>query len=312
MTEQSLDSANTICIPIGYSSNDKLFISVIIPAYNREHYLDLCLTSLFKQNFSSSKYEVILINDNSTDNTKKLLEKYSKQYVNLNVINNSNKKGSDYARALGIKNANADIIVFTDSDCILPSDWLSKIAKKFENRKVLCVQGTQKCEGKWGKFMHEGEKSLQILKKKRALDTKNLAIRKNLIVKYPFNKTLSNTGDYELGQRLSKDIIIHYDSNITVKHVCDNFSSSIKRGERWGKAAAYIYKTYGAERINKRLKLPLYLLFFFYLAGLFYFSYKSFRGGIMFFVTTFLTACYFKKTLFMVTWISKNETKRYY
>jgi glycosyltransferase involved in cell wall biosynthesis len=298
MIDQSSDSAKIISIPKCCSKKEELFISVIIPAYNREEYLGLCLDSLFKQSFPLLKYEVIVIDDNSTDNSKKLLENYSKKYVNLNVINNSDKNGSDHARALGIKNANADIIVFTDSDCILPSDWLSKIAKKFENRNVLCVQGTQKCEGKWGKFMHEGEKSLHILKKKRALDTKNLAIRKNLIFKHSFNKTISNTGDYELGQRLSRNIKIHYDPNITVTHIFNNFSSSLERGKRWGKAAAYIYEKYGEERINKRLKLPLCLLFFYYLGGLFYFlyKYKSFRGGIMFFVTTFLTAFYFKKT----------------
>lgn len=299
MIEPSSDSPNIISASKFYSAKEELFLSVIIPAHNREHYLDLCLDSLFRQNYPSSKYEVILINDNSTDNTKKLLERYSKRYVNFNVINNSNKKGSFNARALGVKSANANIIVFTDSDCILPSDWLSKIAKKFEDSNVLCVQGTQKCEGKWGKFMHEGEKSLNILKKKRALDTKNLAIRKNLIFKYSFNDILSNTCDYELGQRISEDVKIYYDPTITVNHVCDEFSTSLERGKRWGKAAAYIRENYGEDRINQRLRLPLCLLFFYYLGGLLYFSlkYKSIRGGIMFFVTTLLTAVYFKKNL---------------
>jgi len=297
---KSSNSANIICARASkVSTKEKLILSVIIPTYNREQYLNQCLNSLFRQDYPLSKYEVIVIDDNSTDNTIRVLENYSKNYINLHVINNPNKRGSNYSRTLGIKSAKADIIVITDSDCILPSDWLSKIAKKFENRKVLCVQGTQKCEGKWGKFMHEGEKCLHNLKEKRALDTKNLAIRKKLILQYSFDKAISNTGDYELGQRLSKEIKVNYDPNIIVIHVCDIFSTSLERGKRWGEAAAYIYKKYGEERINKRLKLPIYLLFFYYLGGLFYFSfkYKSFRGGIMFFVTTFLMAVHFKRNL---------------
>lgn len=289
--------ANSIPASKG-STKEKLILSVIIPTYNREQYLNQCLNSLFKQKYPLSKYEVIVINDNSTDSTIKVLENYSK-YINLHVINNPKKRGSNYSRILGIKSAKADIVVFTDSDCILPPDWISKIAKKFESRKVLCVQGTQKCEGKWGKFMHEGEKNLCNLKERSSLDTKNLAIRKKLILKYLFDEAMSNTGDYELGQRLSKDIKIHYDPSISVIHVCDIFSTCLERGKRWGEAAAYIYVKYGEKNINKRLKLPIYLLFFYYLGGLFYFSlkYKSFRGGIMFFVTTFLMAVHFKRNI---------------
>ena len=299
MARQSSKSAN-IRSNIKYSSviHDTV-LSVVIPTYNRAYQLDRCLNSLFKQNYPLSKYEVIVVDDDSRDNTPKVLEKYLKKYPTLQVIRNYENKGSDYARTVGVKRAKARVVVFTDSDCILPPNWLRKIARKFENKKVLCVQGTQECKGKWGKFMYQREETITFYKKRRTLDTKNLAIMKDLFLQYKFDPKIPVSGDYELGQRLSKDIDINYDPNIIVIHVCDDFSSSIRRGKNWGKAQGYIHKKYGWGSVNPKFRYPLILLFFYYLGGLFYFSlkYLSLRGGIAFFTTTFLTAYHFKKSI---------------
>ena len=272
-------------------------LSVIIPTYNRGNYLDRTLNSLFKQDYPLSKYEVIVVDDASTDNTYKVLDKYLKKYSNLQVIRNNENRGSDYARTLGVKMAKARVLVFTDSDCILYPDWLHKIAKRFENERVLCVQGTQECKGKWGKFMYEGQEAIDFFKKRNILDTKNLALNRNLFLKYKFDPKMSSSCDYELGQRLSKDIQIIYDPNISVIHVSDNFQSLLARGKRWGKAQAYTFKKHGQRSINPKFKYPIILLFFYYLGALFYFSikYRSLRGGIAFFTTTFTTALYYKK-----------------
>ena len=274
-------------------------LSVVIPAHERAYYLHKCLDSLFKQNYPLSKYEVIVIVDSSDGNAQKVLDRYLKNYPNLQVIRNAESKGSCYARNLGVKRTKGKVVVFTDSDCILPPDWLHKIARKFENRKVLCVQGTQECKGKWGKFMYEGEEAIRFMKKRRALDTKNLAIRRDLILQYKFDRKMLHCGDYELGQRLSKDIEILYDPDISVSHVCDSFSMSIKRGKTYGNGAAYICKKHGWGSVNPKFKYPIVLLFFYYLGSLFYFSlkYRSLRGGIAFFTTTFLTALHFKRNL---------------
>ena len=299
MARQSSKSAN-IRSNIKYSSViDDIVLSVVIPTYNRAYQLDRCLNSLFKQTYPLSKYEVIVVDDDSRDNTPTVLEKYLKKYPTLQVIRNYENKGSDYARTVGVKRAKARVVIFTDSDCILPPDWLHKIAKKFENKKVLCVQGTQECKGKWGKFMYQREDTITFYKKRRTLDTKNLAIRRELFLQYKFDPKMPVAGDYELGQRLSKDIDICYDPNIIVFHVCDDFSSSIRRGKNWGKAQGYIYEKYGWGSVNPKFRYPLILLFFYYLGGLFYFSlkYRSLRGGIAFFTTTFLTAFHFKKSI---------------
>ena len=272
---------------------------MVIPTYNSAFHLGNCLNSLFKQNYPLSKYEVIVVDDNSNDNTPKVLERCLKKYPNLQVIRNNENKGSNYSRNLGVKKGKGKVVVFTDSDCILPPDWLHKIAKKFENEKAVCVQGTQECKGKWGKFMYEREEAIRFFKKRRALDTKNLAIRRDLILQYKFDQKIRDCGDYELGQRLSKDIEILYDPNISVFHVCDSFFMSIKRGKRWGKAQAYIYKKHGWGSVNSKFKYPIIFLFLYYFGSLFYFSlkYRSLRGAIAFFTTSLLTALHFKRNL---------------
>ena len=275
---------------------DEPVLSVVIPTYNRPNRIAACLKSLFKQDYPLSKYDVIVVNDYSSNDTPKVLEKYLNKYPNLKVIWNHERKGSDYARNLGAKEAKTKVIVFTDDDCIFPHCWLRKIAKKFENDNVLCLQGTQECRGKWGRYAQEGEEFLQILKKKRALDTKNLAIRRDIILKYKFDERIQAGGDYELGQRLFKKIEIVYDPSIYVFHITDSFPVFVERGKRYGETAAYICRKHGWEGINPHYKLPIILLFFYFLGGSLFFSlkYRSLRGGIAFFTAIMIAAFYFR------------------
>lgn len=91
-------------------------LSIIIPAYNAESYLSRCLDSIFSQDFPD--YEVLCIDDGSTDGTPALLERYATQRPNLHILRQSNQ-GMATARNLGLDNATGDYILFIDSD-----DWL--------------------------------------------------------------------------------------------------------------------------------------------------------------------------------------------
>ena len=87
--------------------------SVIIPVYNVEKELPICLKSVFSQSFSD--YEVIAVDDGSTDNSLAILEKYAAEYKSLKVIHQDNK-GLGGARNTGINNASGDYLVLVDSD----------------------------------------------------------------------------------------------------------------------------------------------------------------------------------------------------
>lgn len=88
-------------------------ISVIIPIYNVENYLDKCLESIINQTYK--KIEIILVNDGSTDDSLRICEKYSKIDKRITIIDQKNA-GVSNARNTGIKKANGDYIIFIDPD----------------------------------------------------------------------------------------------------------------------------------------------------------------------------------------------------
>ena len=91
-------------------------ISIIIPVYNVEKYLRQCLESIIKQTYKN--YEVLLINDGSTDRSGMICEEYEKRDKRFRVIQTKNE-GVSAARNLGIKNSKGEYIGFIDSD-----DWI--------------------------------------------------------------------------------------------------------------------------------------------------------------------------------------------
>lgn len=107
-------------------------ISVIIPVYNTGKYLEKCLESVIGQNFD--RFEVICINDGSTDNSLEILEAYANADGRIRIINQENK-GPSVARNAGIKEALGDYIVFVDSDDWIEGNMFERVYGLFtENR----------------------------------------------------------------------------------------------------------------------------------------------------------------------------------
>ena len=90
-------------------------ISIIIPCYNVEQYIAECLASVFEQNMLEQDFEVLIINDGSTDQSQKVAEELSKNKSNVKIISQQNK-GLGGARNTGIKNATGDYLLFLDAD----------------------------------------------------------------------------------------------------------------------------------------------------------------------------------------------------
>ena len=107
-------------------------ISVVIASRNRVHLLSSCLEAFSRQDFNKDLFEIIVINDGSSDGTEAFLSQF-KAATNLNFqfISHENK-GVSYSRNVGIGLANGRYIAFTDDDCIVPHDWLSRIAALWE------------------------------------------------------------------------------------------------------------------------------------------------------------------------------------
>lgn len=101
--------------------NDKIVFSIIIPVYNVEEYLPRCLNSVLKQEFKF-RFEVIAIDDHSTDNSLNILLDYQKKYENLKIITNNKNKKLSFCRKMGIESSVGEYVLHVDSDdYILPN-----------------------------------------------------------------------------------------------------------------------------------------------------------------------------------------------
>lgn len=99
--------------------NNKITVSIIIPVYNAVSYIHKCLSSLLNQ--SIKNYEIICVNDASTDETLSVLGDYARRYSNIVVINHQKNKRQGGARNTGIRAAKGLYIGFVDSD-----DWVEE------------------------------------------------------------------------------------------------------------------------------------------------------------------------------------------
>lgn len=108
-------------------------ISIIIPCYNVEAYIDDTIQSILSQTFSS--YEVICLDDGSQDRTLDILNQYEKKYSNIFVYANANHR-QGWERNFGIAKAQGEYIYFMDSDDVLESNCLSVIYKYAKENRV--------------------------------------------------------------------------------------------------------------------------------------------------------------------------------
>jgi glycosyltransferase involved in cell wall biosynthesis len=102
----------------------KFKVSIVIPAYNEEKFLSECLESLKNQDYKG-EYEIIVVDNCSTDNTVKIAERNGVKVILCQ------KKGVIYARQAGADEASGDIIAQADADTVYPKDWLTRIIKHF-------------------------------------------------------------------------------------------------------------------------------------------------------------------------------------
>jgi len=107
-------------------------VSIIVPTYNAQKYLELCLDSIVKQNYQKDKMEILIIDGGSTDNTLAIAKKY-----NTNILYNP-KRIAEYGKAIGIKASKGEYFILMDSDNeIVERDWLVRMVYPMSENKNL-------------------------------------------------------------------------------------------------------------------------------------------------------------------------------
>jgi len=108
-------------------------LSVIIPIYNTEQYLEECFDSVINQSIGFDK--IILVNDGSTDNSLEICKRYAKQHENIILFNQSNK-GQGYSRNFGLRYIDSDYVMFLDSDDYLAKNTVETVLREMEKNHL--------------------------------------------------------------------------------------------------------------------------------------------------------------------------------
>jgi glycosyltransferase involved in cell wall biosynthesis len=125
-------------------------VSVVIATYNSARTLRACLESLSRQSWPRDRYEVLVIDDGSTDDTADVTASFP--WVRTCGQPNA---GPSAARNRGISQARGRFVAFTDSDCVAAADWLESLHEPFSDPSVLAVGGGQRCPEDATPFMSD-------------------------------------------------------------------------------------------------------------------------------------------------------------
>lgn len=117
------------------------FISVIVPVRNEQDNITTCVESFVKQDFPKDKFELLIVDDHSEDNTTTLIKELISAHKEINIqllsLNKSSSKKA--ALQLGKENAKGKIIASTDADCLVPVSWLRQINAEFTNNSDMVL-----------------------------------------------------------------------------------------------------------------------------------------------------------------------------
>ncbi|MEE1090066.1 MAG: glycosyltransferase family 2 protein [Paludibacteraceae bacterium] len=118
-----------------------VFLSIVIPVYNAGWIIEKCLDSIWSQGLLEEEYEVVCVNDNSTDNTLEVLDEIAHEHKNLRVVSNTENLRAGGARNRGVREAQGEYILFIDADDYYHAGGLKKAFdyQKEHRLDILCV-----------------------------------------------------------------------------------------------------------------------------------------------------------------------------
>ena len=214
-------------------------VSIIMPYFKSESYLKETIRSIINQTYKY--WELIIIDDENTKNSQKILAKYKKN-KKIRIYHNKKRVGAGMSRNIGIKKSKTKLIAFLDSDDLWKKDKLFIQIKQMRKRNLDLSYTAYECINEKGKKLYKvrAEKKLDY---KKLISACNIACSSVLLKKKIFNKLSFNSfitkEDYDLWLRISKfnykiggvnrilTSYLHRSSSLSSNHLKKFFSKSI-------------------------------------------------------------------------------------
>ncbi|HLG02317.1 MAG TPA: glycosyltransferase [Bacteroidia bacterium] len=135
--------------------SDSLFISVVVPVRNEAENIRVCLESLLAQEYPVTQFEIILVDDHSTDRTLSIVKELNNGHSHLRILENAiGEEGKKNAITAAVKVARGEVIATTDGDCLVPRTWLRAISNAFSDEKKIFAAGPVVYQEKKSFFRH--------------------------------------------------------------------------------------------------------------------------------------------------------------
>lgn len=179
-------------------------VSVVIAAYNAQATLRDCLESLCAMTYAHPPPEILVVDNASTDNTRTIIESYAPRVQYLH----EKKRGPAAARNRGIARARGDVIAFTDADCIVTPDWLTRLVEPLCDEKVGIVGGAIRSVAPCnaiellGERIHDHEKAICFSKPAYVITMNWASPRRELEQLSGFDEKLLRGEDSDLAWRI--------------------------------------------------------------------------------------------------------------
>lgn len=228
-------------------------LSVVVPVYNDPAGVRETLRSLTEQRCSTDRYEVLVVDNNSTDSTTDVIAEFEDRYPNVVVgLSETDVQSSYAARNTGIEHARADVIAFVDADMTVDPTWVDAVCGVFERSSVDYLGYEVELyapDGErtfWAQYdLATGLPVEHYLRTKQFAPTCALAVRATVFDAVGlFDESLVSGGDKEFGRRVDDaGFEMGFEASITVRHPArTTFREHVKKARRIGRGQMQLWE----------------------------------------------------------------------
>ena len=224
-------------------------VTVIVPVYNGAQTIEACIDSLLRLNYRRDSYEIVVIDNASTDETFKILQKF---LPHIRVLFEP-RRGPSAARNCGFRHGRGRVFALTDADCVVDPGWLAALIEPLANPAVGIVGGKILSKRpynfveKFGETIHDHQRAIELLEPPYVI-TMNWAFRADTLRQVGFfDEALLRSQDVDLAYRVSRAgyHLIYQDSAVVFHQNERTLLGLMHEGYTHGYATNAIFSKHG-------------------------------------------------------------------